>query len=175
MPVVRPGSYPAGGGANKGGSMLRHIRKAFKRQGTRGMTLIEIMAVIAIIGLIMGIVAVGIVPRLRKAERKSAEIQIHNIEGALDQFRLDNGYYPGSDQGLKALVDKPTSGRVPRDYQEGGYLKGGKVPKDPWGNDYLYTSPGTQGNPYEIVSLGADGQEGGEGEDADIRSWEVNK
>ena len=153
--------------------MLSQISKIFRRQGTRGMTLIEIMAVIAIIGLIMGIVAVGIVPRLRKAERKSAEMQIHNIETALDQFRLDNGYYPATDQGLKALVEKPSSGRIPRDFQDGGYLP--KLPKDPWGNEYHYSIPGTHGNSYEISSLGSDGQEGGEGEDADIQSWETDK
>lgn len=155
--------------------MLSKMRKVLAGHGERGMTLIEIMAVIAIIGLIMGIVAVGIVPRLKKAERKSAEIQMRNVEAALDQFRLDNGFYPGTDQGLRALVEQPISGRAPRDYQEGGYLKGGKVPKDPWGNDFLYLSPGNQGNPYEIISFGADSKEGGEGEDADIHSWELSR
>lgn len=140
----------------------------------RGMTLIEIMVVVTILGLIATIVTVNVLGRLDQAKVTAAKTQIKNLETALDEYRRDNGFYPTTDQGLKALVEKPASGRVPTSYPKGGYLKGGSVPKDPWSCDFLYFSPGTHGsNPVEITSLGADCQEGGEDADADINSWEI--
>ena len=101
-----------------------------------------------------------------------AKIQIESIETALKLYKLDNGYYPVTEQGLQALVEAPTVGQLPRAWREGGYLEKGKVPKDPWGNEYVYLSPGVQGD-YDLSSYGPDGQPGGEGEDEDINSWEL--
>ncbi|MBI3540645.1 MAG: type II secretion system major pseudopilin GspG, partial [Deltaproteobacteria bacterium] len=135
---------------------------------------IEIMVVVTILGIIATIVTVNVLGRLDQAKVSAAKTQIKNIETALDEFRRDNGFYPSTDQGLKALVEKPSSGRVPTSYPRGGYLKGGAIPKDPWNCDFTYYSPGLKGgNPYEMTSLGADCQEGGEDVDEDINSWEI--
>lgn len=139
----------------------------------KGMTLIEIMVVVTILGLIATIVTVNVLGRLDQAKASAATTQIKNLETALDEFRRDNGYYPSTEQSLKSLIEKPTVGRVPTSYPRGGYLKGNSVPRDPWNCDFQYYSPGVHGNPYEITSLGADCQEGGEDVDADINSWEI--
>ena len=139
----------------------------------RGMTLIEIMVVVTILGIIATLVTVNVIGRLDQAKVKAGETQIKNLETALDEFRRDNGFYPQTEQGLKALVEKPSTGRVPSSYPKGGYIKGNTVPRDPWNCEFVYYSPGLQGNPYEITSLGADCQEGGEDTDADINSWEI--
>lgn len=139
----------------------------------RGMTLIEIMVVVTILGLIATIATVNVLGRLDQAKVTAAKTQMKNLETALDEYRRDNGFYPSTEQGLRALVEKPSSGRVPTSYPRGGYLKGGNIPKDPWNCDFLYFSPGTHNNPVEITSLGADCQEGGEDTDADINSWEI--
>lgn len=128
------------------------IRKILKRTG--GMTLVEIMVVISIIGLVMAMVTVNVMSRFEKAKVQTTKTQIKALEQALEQYYLDNGAYPSTDQGLEALA----SG--------GDYLK--KLPKDPWKRNYVYTSPGTEGNPFEIVSAGPDKQEGTED---DIKSW----
>lgn len=138
----------------------------------RGMTLIEIMVVITILGLIATVVTVNVLDRLDEAKVSTTRTQIKSIEQALDQFRRDNGFYPSTEQGLQALVEKPSVGRVPKRYPSKGYIKG-KIPQDPWGYDYIYASPGASGNDYEISSLGADGREGGEGVDADIHSYDT--
>ena len=101
-----------------------------------------------------------------------AIIQIKNFETALKLFKLDNGFYPSTEQGLEALVKKPTTGRIPQNWREGGYLEGGKVPLDPWGHPYIYICPGLHGD-FDIISYGRDGVEGGTGPDADIKSWEI--
>ena len=145
--------------------------KIIKNQ--QGMTLIEIMVVVTILGIIATMVTVSVVGRLDKAKVTSTKTQIKALESALDEFRSDNGFYPSTEQGLKALVEKAASGKVPNSYPRGGYLKGGAVPKDTWGNELMYVSPGGHGQPYEITSLGADGQEGGDDVDEDINSWEI--
>ena len=147
--------------------------KRVKRLGHKGMTLIEIMVVITILGLIATVVTVNVMGRLDEARVSTAKTQIKALESALDNFRRDNGFYPSTEQGLKALIEAPTSGRVPKSYPKGGYLKGGKVPQDPWRTDYIYYSPGIYGHDYELISHGADGQEGGEDSDADVKSWEI--
>ena len=103
----------------------------------------------------------------------AAKTQIRQFEGGLKMFKLDNAFYPSTEQGLEALLSAPTSGRVPASYQKGGYMDGSKIPDDPWGNPYEYESPGSNGYDYEIVSLGADGLPGGEDENADIESWNI--
>lgn len=132
----------------------------------KGMTLIEIMVVITILGLIAAMVTVNVMGRLEKAKMDTARTQIKSIEQALEQYRLDNGSYPSSEQGLNALVEAPSGSRR---FQPGGYLKGGRVPLDPWRKEFSYVSPSPQGYPYEITSGGPDGQEG---TDDDIKSSE---
>lgn len=135
-----------------------------------GFTMLEIMIVITIIG----IMSVVIVPRLmdmpQRARASKAQEMISSLELALDRYNLDNGYYPTTDQGLSALVQEPTTEPLPTNYNPGGYLKKKDIPKDPWGRDFLYTSPGSEGKEYDLVSLGADGAEGGEGFNADVRN-----
>jgi len=138
-----------------------------------GMTLIEIMVVVTILGLIATIVTVNVLGRLDQAKVTAAQTQIKNLEAGLDEFRRDNGFYPSTEQGLRSLIEKPSIGRVPQSFPRDGYLKGTAVPRDPWGCDFSYFSPGIHGNRYEITSLGADCTEGGEDVDADINSWEI--
>lgn len=138
----------------------------------RGFTLIEIMVVIVILGILITYVAPKFMGRTEQAKRTQTKIQIGSIETALKLYRLDNGYYPTTEQGLEALVEAPTVGRLPKAWREGGYLEKGKVPKDPWGNEYVYLSPGVQGD-YDLSSYGPDGEPGGEGEDEDVNSWEL--
>jgi general secretion pathway protein G len=134
-----------------------------------GFTLIEIMVVIVILGLLAALVVPRLVGRTEEAKRTQTRVQIKNIQQALELFKLDNGFYPSTDQGLDALVRTPESGRIPKTYRKGGYLE--RIPKDPWGNPYAYVSPGQHGD-YDISSYGADGVPGGEGEDADVNSWD---
>lgn len=141
--------------------------------GEAGMTLIEIMVVVTILGIIATMVTINVMGNLDKAKVSATANQIKALETALDEFRRDNGFYPQTEQGLKALVEKPSTGRVPNSYPKGGYLKGGVVPQDSFSCDLQYFSPGTHGNPYEITSLGADCAEGGDDTDADINSWEI--
>ena len=138
------------------------MKKIFKN--ARGMTLIEIMVVIAILGLIATMVTVNVMSNFDKAKVDTTRTQIKSLEQALEQYRLDNGSYPTTEQGLSALVTAP-SGDAAKRFQPGGYIK--KVPQDTWRHDYSYVSPGAQGHPYEVSSLGPDGQEG---TDDDIKS-----
>lgn len=135
-----------------------------------GMTLIEIMVVVAIIAGITGLIAVNVVGRQEKANIQLTSTQISNVMGALDQYRLDNHRYPSSEQGLDALVHKPSSGTVPKSYPDGGYIK--KVPKDAWGQEFSYASPGNHGNKVEVWSAGPDGEEDTED---DVKSWETDE
>jgi len=135
-----------------------------------GFTFIELMAVIIVLSILATLVMPKIFGRIEEAKATSAKVQIKNIEGALKLFYLDNGFYPGTEQGLQALVEKPTSGRIPPNWREGGYMEKPVLPKDPWLNPYVYLSPGRAGEDYEVVSYGRDGKEGGEGADADISS-----
>ncbi|MBK5101798.1 MAG: type II secretion system major pseudopilin GspG [Desulfobacteraceae bacterium] len=137
----------------------------------RGFTLIELMVVIVILGVLAGLIIPRIMGRPEEARRIKARIQIESIETALKLYKLDNGSYPGTEQGLESLIEPPSVGELPRAWREGGYLEKGRVPKDPWGNDYVYLSPGVHGE-LDLMSYGADGEPGGEGKDKDINSWE---
>lgn len=142
-------------------------------RGRSGFTLIEIMVVVVIIGLLLTVVATNLTKQLGTAESVKSRADIQGLETALAQYRLDNGFYPTTEQGLEALLLKPTSEPVPYAWN-GPYLKGQTtVPKDRWGNDYLYLSPGIH-NPdsYDVWTRGQDGQDGGEGEAADIGNWQ---
>lgn len=135
-----------------------------------GFTLIEIMVVMVILGMLVAIVAPNIMGRSDQAKVTIAETQLRNIQNALDLYRLDNSHYPSTQQGLEALVSKPSGTPEPKNWNPEGYLK--SVPVDPWGTPYQYVSPGTEG-PYDLYSLGSDGQEGGDGDAADISVWDI--
>ena len=134
----------------------------------RGFTLIEIMVVVVILGILATIIVPKIMGRPDDARRTKASVDIKSVETALNMYRLDSGSYPSTEQGLEALINKPASGQIPRTWRTGGYLP--KLPRDPWGTEYLYLSPGVHGD-YDLFSYGSDGEEGGEGKDADITSW----
>ncbi len=138
----------------------------------KGFTLIEIMVVIVILALLAALVGPKLMGRTDDAKITDARVQIKNIETALKLYKLDNGNYPSTEQGLVALITKPTVGVIPNGYKEGGYLESKKVPKDPWGSDYLYISPGEHGD-YDLFSYGSDGAKGGEGKNVDITSWDT--
>jgi len=138
---------------------------------TKGFTLIEIMVVMVILGLLVALVAPNIMGRGDDARVTTAKAQLRNISSALDMYRLDNSHYPSTDQGLEALVREPSGFPEPRNWNPDGYLS--SVPKDPWGNEYQYVSPGRDG-PYDLYSRGADGREGGEGNNAEISVWDIN-
>jgi len=140
--------------------------------GFAGFTLIEIMIVVVILGLLASLVTPKIMNNLDKAKVVQTKVQIENFESSLKLFKLDNGFYPSTEQGLKALVEKPTTGKIPENYAEGGYLEKKRVPLDAWGNPYIYICPGTHGD-FDIISYGEDGKEGGEGFNKDIYSWEL--
>jgi len=142
------------------------------RRREAGFTLIEIMAVVLIIGLLGGIVGAAIFGRIDQARVTTARTQIKQIEAALDFYRMDNGRYPTTDQGLDALINPPTIEPIPKNFRPEGYLSGGKVPTDPWSNAYKYLSPG-QNNAYsfDLWTDGADGAPGGTGTDADFGNW----
>ncbi|MBI5118600.1 type II secretion system major pseudopilin GspG [Candidatus Poribacteria bacterium] len=144
-----------------------------RRNSRSGFTLIELMVVIVIIGILAAYVAPKFIKRTEDAKINATKAQIRSFETGLKLFRLDNGFYPSTEQGLQSLVTAPTSGTIPQSYKQGGYLESAEVPTDPWGRAYIYTSPGPQGFDYEIKSLGADGLEGGEEENADIESWKI--
>ena len=139
------------------------------RRRQAGFTLIEIMVVVVILGILAAMVAPKILSRPDQAKVTVARSDIETISQALELYRLDNGLYPSIDQGLDALIAKPTVAPEPRNWNPEGYLK--KAPLDPWGNPYMYLQPGTHGK-YDLYSLGADSREGGEGLDADIGNWQ---
>ncbi|RLB29460.1 MAG: type II secretion system protein GspG [Deltaproteobacteria bacterium] len=138
----------------------------------RGFTLIEIMVVMVILGILAGLIIPRIMGRPEEARRTKARVQIESIETALKLYRLDSGSYPTTEQGLQALVESPAVAKLPIAWGEGGYLEKGKVPKDPWGNEYVYLCPGIHGD-FDLISYGADWETGGEGKDQDINSWEL--
>ena len=109
---------------------------------SHGFTLIELMAVIIILGILAGLIIPRIMGRPEEARRVKAQLQIQSLETALQMYKLDNGVYPSTEQGLQALVDSPSVGVLPKKWREGGYLEKGRIPKDPWGNEFVYLSPG---------------------------------
>jgi general secretion pathway protein G len=141
--------------------------RAARRRGEAGFSLIELLVVIVIIGLLATIVAINVIPAGNQARVGKAKADIATLGDALEQYRLDNLTYPNSSDGLQALLTPPPGLAQPERYRQGGYIR--KLPEDPWGHPYLYQAPGRQGA-FDVYSLGADGQAGGEGDNADIYS-----
>ena len=146
--------------------------KMKSKSDDRGFTLIELMVVIIILGILVGYVGVRVMGKPEEARRTKARVQMETIETALKLYKLDNGVYPSTEQGLQALVDPPEVGQLPGKWREGGYLEKAKVPKDPWGNEYVYLCPGIHDD-FDLISYGGDGEPGGEDRDEDINNWEL--
>lgn len=142
------------------------------KKDSRGFTLIEIMVVIIILGILAVYIGPKIMGRPEEAKQVKAKVDISALETALKLYKLDNGVYPGTEQGLQALVEKPESGNVPTKWRDGGYLDKNRVPKDPWKNDFVYLSPGVHSD-FDIISYGSDGVPGGEKQNMDINNWEI--
>jgi general secretion pathway protein G len=138
-----------------------------RNRRARGFTLIELLVVLVILGLLASLVGPRVMKYLGGAKSDSARLQIEDYSATLDMYRLEVGRYPTSDEGLQALVEAPPGVRG----WNGPYLKKKQLPKDPWGNEYQYKSPGEHGD-YDLYSLGADNDEGGSGENRDVVSWE---
>ncbi|HAT31772.1 MAG TPA: type II secretion system protein GspG [Janthinobacterium sp.] len=144
--------------------------RTLRQRFARGFTLIEIMVVVVIMGILASLVVPKLIARTGESKVAAARVDIATVMQALKLYKLDNQRYPTTEQGLQALLTKPTSGPAANGWKTGGYLE--KMPKDPWGNPYQYLSPGIKGE-VDVISLGADGQPGGSGDDADIGSWEL--
>ena len=144
-------------------------RRPLRQRFARGFTLVEIMVVVVIIGILGALVVPKLMGRTGESRVAAAKVDISTLMGALKLYKLDNQRYPTTEQGLAALVNKPSAGPATPNWKAGGYID--KLPKDPWGNPYQYMSPGIHGE-VDMFSLGADGQPGGVGEDADIGSWD---
>jgi general secretion pathway protein G len=148
---------------------MQNISHRMQRRRQRGFTLVEIMVVVVIIGILGMLVVPKLLGRTGEARVTAAKTDIATLMQALKLYKLDNQRYPTNEQGLTALVQKPTTGPAANGWKEGGYVE--KLPKDPWNNNYQYLSPGLHGE-VDVFSLGADGQPGGAGEDADVGSWD---
>ena len=159
-------------GPNARRAATRYSRASRVRPDRRkraGFTLVEVMVVVVIIGLLATVVVINVLPAQDRAMVEKAGADIAVLEQAVETYRLDNLTFPRSEDGLQALVAPPASLNRPERYRQGGYVR--RLPDDPWGNPYQYRQPGRDNRPFEIISLGADGQEGGEGNDADISNW----
>lgn len=139
-----------------------------------GFTLIEIMVVLVIIAILGALIAPQIIGQVDSARIKATKLDIRTLGTALDMYQMDNFRYPTSEQGLEALVRAPTAEPLAKNWRPQGYLRSKSVPKDQWGNDYIYRQPGTQGGAYDLYTLGADGQPGGEDADADYGNWNID-
>ena len=148
------------------------MNRKMRMTGSSGFTLIEIMAVVLIIGMLSGIVGFAVFQQVEKARVVTTRTQIGRLEGSLELYNMDNGRFPSTEQGLESLINEPAGSPVPVSYQPGGYLKGGQLPPDSWGNPFQYESPGTNNrDSFDLWSFGKDGVSGGEDANADIGNW----
>ena len=147
--------------------MKKKVRKNFNFKSLEnGFSLIEILVVLMIIGMLTAVVAINVLPSQDRARVDKAKADIRIMEQALELYRLDMFSYPTKQEGLNALIEKPSNNRFSDRYRQGGYIR--RLELDPWGNDYQYERPGKNNSPFEIISFGADGQKGGEGLESDI-------
>ncbi len=173
MKFLAPGFHRGGDFFAKSQFFGGKMKVKRKLRSEQGFTLIELMVVIVILGILAGLIIPRIMGRPDEARAAKARMQIESLETALKLYKLDNGNYPTTEQGLQALVQPPTVGQLVKSWRQGGYLEKGTVPKDPWDQDFLYIAPGTHGD-FDLSSLGADGEPGGEGKNKDINSWELD-
>ena len=138
----------------------------------KGFSFIELMVVVIILGILAGMVVPRYMGRTDEAKVVKAKVDISAIETSLKMYRLDNGFYPSTEQGLMALIEKPATEPAAANWNENGYLDKKKLPKDPWGREYIYISPGVH-EEFDLLSYGADGAPGGEEKNADIKNWEL--
>ena len=157
--------------SQRSAQLYPHTNKKLPVVGQRGFTLIEIMVVVVIIGILAALVGPKLFGQVDRARISAAKAEISTIENAMKFYRLDNFVYPSSEQGVEALVTKPNDPNV-KNWNPGGYLE--RLPTDPWGNPYIYRNPGTKGGDIDVLTLGADGVEGGEGNNADIGNWDLD-
>lgn len=150
--------------------MTEFEKKAAQRRKRSGFTLVELMVVIVIIGLLATVVAINVLPSQDKAMVGKARADISTLEQAIETYRLDNLVFPDDRQGLQALVSAPAGLTRPERYRQGGYVR--RLPEDPWGNPYQYRRSSAHGGQFDVFSYGADGKEGGEGNDADLGNWQ---
>jgi general secretion pathway protein G len=150
-----------------------HIKWSTLHRDPSGFTFIELMVVIVILSILAVTIGPRILGRTGQAKQVKARVDMAALETALKLYKLDNGFYPSTEQGLDALVVPPDSEPAPTNWRKGGYLEKGRVGKDPWKNSYVYLSPGVQAE-FDIISYGADGVPGGEDENRDINSWELD-
>jgi general secretion pathway protein G len=150
--------------------MKKAAQGSIFQRTARGFTLIEIMVVVVIMGILASLVVPKLISRTGESKVAAARVDISTVMQSLKLYKLDNQRYPTTEQGLQALITKPTTGPAANGWKSGGYLD--KLPKDPWGSPYQYLSPGIKGE-IDVFSLGADGQPGGSGDDADIGSWDI--
>lgn len=150
-------------------AMPRPDRRRRSRQTREGFSLVELMVVIVIIGLLATVVVINVMPSRDRAMVEKARADIAVLETALETYRLDNLTYPTGQQGLQALVSAPADLNRPERYRQGGYVR--RLPDDPWGAPYQYRRPGRDGRAFDLYSFGADGREGGDGDDADLGNW----
>ncbi len=150
--------------------MIKHNNS--KNTQSPGFTLMEILVVVVIISILAAFVGIRLMNPLNEAKVKNSVIKIKNFETALKLFKMDNGFYPSTEQGLTALISPPEIGQIPDNFKPGGYLDKKSLSPDPWGNEFIYISPGMQGD-YDIISYGADGEPGGEKYNADIINWDI--
>lgn len=145
------------------------------RRRESGFTLIEIMVVLVIIAILGALIAPQIIGQVDNARIKATKLDIRTLTTALDMYQMDNFRYPTTEQGLEALIKAPEVEPLARNWRPQGYLRSKAVPKDQWGNDYIYRQPSAQqGGAYDLYTLGADGQPGGEGADADFSNWNID-
>lgn len=146
------------------------MKYTYKTKQQQGFSLIEVLVVVVIMGMLIGLIGPNVLGQVDRARVTTAKSDIASLSQALDMYKLDNHFYPTTDQGLQALVRRPQSSPEPRNWNPEGYIKGSKLPLDPWDGEYVYMSPGEDNRPYELLSLGADARSGGEGYSADISS-----
>jgi general secretion pathway protein G len=146
----------------------------FGRSTQNGFTLIELMVVIVILGILAAIIGPQFMDKPDQARHTQARLQIENFKTALKLFKADNKTYPTTEQGLSALITAPSGDSRYKNYPKGGYIENNSVPKDPWDNDYIYLCPGVYDD-FDLMSYGADGVQGGDGYDSDIKSWEKDE